>query len=193
MHAWHAAGQSIALATIASTMMMAAMMAPTVAPWIGAYHRFSTATYASRPSGAAVFAGGYLAVWAGFGLVLVLVQRAIDLPPGSGRLLLLGAGLYQLSPLKRACLRHCRNPLSFLLARWRDGPVSAFHLGFRHGAYCLGCCWALMATASAMGLMSLWWMAALTIVTFAEQVLPWGARLRAPVGIALLVAAAWPR
>lgn len=190
LHEWHGAGQSVIVVTLGWTAMMSVMMAPTVAPWIRTYHRFVVGEQRewSRLSATAVFAGGYLAVWTCFGLVIALAQPFISMPAGSGSLLLIAAGLYQLSPLKQACLMHCRNPFSFLLARWKDGPRPAFRLGVQHGIYCLGCCWALMLTAFAAGVMSLWWMAALTLLTFIEQVSRVGARLRVPIGGALIAA-----
>jgi predicted metal-binding membrane protein len=176
--------------TLAWTLMMAVMMTPTVGPWIGAYHRFAVAYRGLEPRvwPTAVFAGGYVAVWAGFSALVAMAQTFIHLPAGYGGVLLIVAGVFQLSPLKQACLSHCRNPLSFLLARWQHGPMPAFQLGLLHGAYCVGCCWALMLTAFAVGVMSLWWMAALTLITFVEQVVPWGARVRVPVGIVLIAA-----
>jgi predicted metal-binding membrane protein len=182
----HGAPSIVALA-IAWTGMMAIMMAPTAAPWVRAFHRFSPAPrpVAARVGGTVLFGAGYLVVWAAFGIAVAIGQTVVHVPASAGPFLLVGAGLFQLSPLKQACLSHCRNPFSFLLARWKDGPASALHLGLAHGVYCLGCCWALMLTALAAGLMNLWWMAILTVVTFVEQVSPWGARLRVPIGIAL--------
>jgi predicted metal-binding membrane protein len=101
---------------------------------------------------------------------------------------LAGAGGFQFTALTQACLTHCRNPFSFLLMRWKDGPRSALQLGLAHGAYCLGCCWALMLTSLAVGFTSLWWMAALAALSFGEQVAPWGARLRLPAGLSLIAA-----
>lgn len=173
--------------------MMTAMMAPAVWPWVSAFHRFGHRT---RTWHTAVFASGYLAAWLAYsmaaaGLQLVL-QRAGTLDPvrglapvaGGGLLVL--AGTYQFAPLKRACLTHCRNPLSYLLARWHDGPMGGFRMGLGHGLFCVGCCWALMATALAVGVMNLWWMAALAGVAFVEQVVPHGDWLRIPLGVALI-------
>jgi predicted metal-binding membrane protein len=186
------AGTHFAATAAASTAMMAVMMAPTVWPWIGAYHRFASVQEIERRSAASwattAFAGGYIAAWALFSVVVAVVHAIVRVPAAYGGALLIFAGVFQLSPFKQACLSHCRNPLSFLLARWQDGPTPAFQLGLLHGGYCVGCCWALMLTASAAGLMSLWWMAALTLITFVEQVMPWGARTRVPVGLALIAA-----
>lgn len=189
---WHHS-QHVATVAAAWTAMMAVMMAPTVAPWIGAYHRVlaSHRPTSVRALGSAQFAAGYLGVWALFGIVAAVAQLAVTAPAEYAGILLVGAGLFQLSPMKRACLAHCRNPLTFLLARWQDGPASGLRLGWVHGLYCVGCCWALMLTALAIGVMNLAWMAVLTVTTFVEQVLPWGGRVRVPVGIALITAGLW--
>ena len=85
---------------------------------------------------------------------------------------------------------HCRNPLTYFLTRWRDGASGGFRMGFHHGLFCVACCWALMATTLAVGVMSLWWMLLLGTVTLLEQVSRWGEPVRMAVGVALLVAAA---
>src|SRR5690606_18997280 len=100
--------------------------------------------------------------------------------------ILLAAGLYQFTPLKRVCLRHCRSPLAFFAQHWRDGRVGALRLGILHGAYCLGCCWALFAVLVAVGVMSIGWMLLLTLVVFVEKVLPRGERIAAFFGVALV-------
>ena len=181
--------------------MMALMMGPTVWPWIRAFDRLGNphAGRADRLVASAVFTAGYLAAWliyavAAATLQLLLVRAdAFDAVTGiaavAGAGVLAAAGLFQFAPLKQACLVHCRNPLSYFLRRWRDGAAGGFRMGFGHGLFCVGCCWALMATSLAVGVMSLWWMAALAAVAFAEQVTPWGERLRVPVGTALLAGA----
>lgn len=100
--------------------------------------------------------------------------------------ILLAAGLYQFTPLKRVCLRHCRSPLAFFAQHWRDGLLGALRLGILHGAYCLGCCWALFAVLVAVGVMSIGWMLLLTLVVFVEKVLPHGERVATLFGIALV-------
>jgi predicted metal-binding membrane protein len=194
VHHAHATAGGFIATSLVWTAMMAVMMTPTVWPWIGAYHRFAMmqGNGLARASATAAFASGYVVAWAMFSLVIALAHLVVTVPVAYGGALLVAAGVFQLSPLKHACLSHCRNPLSFLLARWKDGPRSAFQLGVMHGGYCVGCCWALMLTACAAGLMSLWWMAALAGITFVEQVSPWGARLRVPIGLALIaMGAAW--
>jgi predicted metal-binding membrane protein len=173
--------------------MMAAMMTPAVWPWVAAFHRFGHRTRAWHT---AVFAAGYLAAWLAYSVVAAGAQLGLQragtldpmrgLAPVAGAGLLVLAGLYQFAPLKRACLTHCRNPLSYLLARWHDGPMGGFRMGLGHGLYCVGCCWALMATALAVGVMNLWWMAALAGVAFIEQAVPRGDWLRIPLGVALI-------
>jgi predicted metal-binding membrane protein len=105
--------------------------------------------------------------------------------------LLVAAGLFQMTPLKAACLAHCRNPLSFFLARWQDGPVGAFQMGFRHGVYCLGCCWALMALSFALGVMNLLWMAALTLIICVEKIAFGGERMSRGLGFVLMAWGIW--
>jgi predicted metal-binding membrane protein len=99
------------------------------------------------------------------------------------------AGVYQLTPLKRSCLTHCRNPIGYFLARWRSGPAGGFRMGLAHGVYCVGCCWALMAITLGIGMATVTWMIALAIVAFVEQVVPRGEMLRIPLGVALLAGA----
>jgi predicted metal-binding membrane protein len=180
-------------------VMMTAMMAPTVWPWVRASHRFGLGTQSSSHPGLATlaFIGGYVVSWAGYSIAAATVQialgelRLLDEPRGRlaawpAAAILAVAGVYQLTPFKRACLTHCRNPITYFLTRWRDGAGGGFRMGVAHGAFCVGCCWALMGTALAVGVMSPWWMAALTIAVFVEQVTPWGLWARMPIGLALL-------
>jgi predicted metal-binding membrane protein len=166
-------------------VMMAAMMAPSVWPWIRAYARFGDESPVP-------FALGYLAAWLGYAAAAALLQISVRAPAAFAPIVLAIAGSYQLTPLKRACLTHCRNPFSFLLARWRGGPAGGFRLGAAHGAYCVGCCWALMATSLAVGMTNVAWMIALGLIAFVEQVVPHGDLLRIPLGAALIVAAIQP-
>jgi predicted metal-binding membrane protein len=138
-----------------------------------------------------------LAVWSLFGVVAYLLSLIVpaigmaatglraDSPMAAG--IVLGfAGLYQLSPLKRICLHHCRSPLAALMHHWRDGRGGALRMGVSHGAYCLGCCWGLMLVLFAVGLMNVGWMLALTVVIFAEKVLPYGELVSKLTAIALV-------
>ena len=148
-----------------------------------------------RAGSVGLFYSGYLSVWLAFSLVAASLQLVLGatgllsaddrLGPRLSGLFLLGAGLYQATPLKSSCLRHCRNPLTFFLARWRDGPVGALRMGIGHGVFCLGCCWALMALALVLGVMNLAWMAALAFVVGVENLAPKGAVVGRVLGLAL--------
>ena len=141
------------------------------------------------------FAAGYFVVWMGYSALAAALQGGLqramllrlDLSVGAmvGGLLLLIAGVFQLTPLKDACLAHCRNPLSFFLTRWDGGPSGPFRMGAHHGLFCVGCCWALMALSFALGIMNLLWMAILTVMIAAEQRAPRTWHLRQAFGIAL--------
>src|SRR5262249_6224294 len=101
------------------------------------------------------------------------------------------AGLYQLTPLKRVCLRHCRTPLHFVMHGWREGHAGALRMGGEHGAYCVGCCWGLMVILFALGVMSLLWMAVVAAVVFAEKLLPVGERLSRVLALAFVALGIW--
>lgn len=191
---------SSALTAFAMWMaMMVAMMLPPVLPWIW----FLAA--ATRPVAPGLrlwgrtllFASGYFALWGLYSAVAGGVQTgllgrallhptALKVAPTAGAVLLLLAGAVQFSPLKGACLRHCRSPLGYFLTRWRDGPRGAFSMGFHHGVYCLGCCWALMALAFALGTMNLAWMAAVTLLLCIEKIAPGGEHWSKVFGLLLL-------
>jgi predicted metal-binding membrane protein len=179
--------------------MMAVMMAPTAYPWVRAYHRFSASERDAGFADSARFASGYLFAWLAYAIAAAALQRGLQatalLPPSSdvvvprlGAIIFLIAGLYQFAPLKRACLTHCRTPVGYFLTRWRNGPVGAYRMGLHHGLFCVGCCWAMMATAFAVGVMNAWWMAALGALALVEQRAPHGQRARRVMGIALVVA-----
>jgi predicted metal-binding membrane protein len=198
-----AAGWSVGAALLfvgVWTLMMAAMMLPAAAPMI---LTFASAQARRNHAAAAptwIFIAGYLFVWSAVGVVvygvvqvgadasnyLGSVDRAIWGPLVLG-VTLVGAGLYQFTPLKRVCLRHCRSPIAFVALHWRDGRLGAVRMGIWHGAYCLGCCWALFAILVVAGIMSLTWMLVLTLVVFAEKVFPHGQRVSATIGAALIV------
>jgi predicted metal-binding membrane protein len=163
--------------------MMTAMMVPTVWPWLSAFNRLGGSRL--------IFSSGYAAAWLLYSLAAASIQLLLPhhLPNAIAASILFIAGAFQFAPIKRACLTHCRNPLTYFLSRWRDGRSAGFRMGFGHGLFCVACCWALMATTLAVGVMSLWWMAALAIVTLAEQVSPWGDRVRIATGVALIVGA----
>ena len=159
-------------------VMMAAMMFPSVAPTVGLYARMTRGVV-----GPLVFTVGYLAVWSAAGVVAYGVfrtGRAVlgqDLHwHGAGRWLagatLVVAAVYELTPLKDVCLSKCRSPIGFLLGSWRGGRAGALRMGAAHGAWCLGCCWALMAALFALGVMSLAWTAVVAGLIALEKTLP---------------------
>lgn len=173
-------------------VMMTGMMLPSAAPAI--------MLVAGRQ--AWFVALGYLAMWCAFSIAATLLQwalmRAFVLTPmmelGSRRAaaaLLALAGLYQLTPLKHACLTACQSPMAFLMRRWRSGALGAFRMGAEHGVFCVGCCWALMLLLFAGGVMNLYVIAALTLFVAFEKLVPlgpWGARIS---GVVLVALAAW--
>ena len=183
-------------------LMMVAMMLPSAAPMILFYARFARCSGMRRAAGAtALFVSAYLAIWALFSLAAALLQAvlvdagvasAMELALGDRRvagLLLALAGLYQLTPLKRACLASCRSPLDFLMRLWRPGPAGAVRLGLAHGVYCLGCCWVLMLLLFVGGVMNLAWIAGLALLVMAEKLAPARWPVSSLVGAVLILAA----
>jgi predicted metal-binding membrane protein len=182
-------------------VMMAAMMFPSVWPTVALY-----AHMRRERIGPLLFVGGYVVTWTAAGLIAYGVfdlgrallgdELAWD---GAGRFLaggtlILAAG-YELTPMKDACLAKCRGPLGFLVGSWRDGPTGAISMGARHGAWCVGCCWALMASMFALGVMSVAWMAFVAALIALEKLVPWGraatygtAAILLVLGVALLAA-----
>jgi predicted metal-binding membrane protein len=141
-----------------------------------------------------LFVAGYLTVWGAFGVLAVTLQWQLDrivlLSPMMvttrvvlGGLLLVGAGLWQFTPLKHACLRYCRSPLAFLSRHWRDGLIGAFRMGVRHGMYCLGCCWMLMLMLFYGGIMNIYWIAGLAVLILVEKMTPPGPRVGSLIGV----------
>ena len=162
-------------------VMMAAMMLPSVAPTVALYSRMTRERSRLLP---AIFAAGYLLTWAAAGALAFVIARAGDLIDGDllawdngGRWVaaatLLVAGTYELTPLKDVCLDKCRSPLGFLLGSWRDGAAGSLQMGAKHGAWCVGCCWALMGSLFALGVMSIAWMAFVAGLIAIEKILPW--------------------
>ena len=176
-------------------IMMVAMMLPSAAPTI----LLVTALGRDRIAPVAVpFAFGYLLVWIGFSLAATALQFRLDrggvlsetMATSSAALagiVLIVTGAYQWTPLKQACLRHCRSPLAFLLGRWRQGAWGAITNGMRHDLFCLGCCWMLMVLLFVGGLMNLLWVGALALLVLIEKTLPWGGRTSRATGAALVV------
>ena len=162
-------------------VMMAAMMLPSLSPTVALYARMTKARSNLAPL---LFTCGYLVTWAAAGLIAFAVAAVGSVVAGdvlawdrAGRWVaaatLLVAAVYEITPLKDVCLGKCRSPVGFLLGAWRDGPRGALEMGARHGAWCLGCCWALMASLFALGVMSIVWMALIAGLIAIEKALPW--------------------
>ena len=194
---WTAA--DIALNLAIWWVMMPGMMLPSATPMI---LTFATVNRRKRERGqpfvpTMVFTAGYLVAWGLFGVFATLadwaLERAALISPMTGRLtpmlgavVVIAAGIYQLTPLKSVCLRHCRSPFDFVLNHWRDGASGALRMGLEHGLYCLGCCWLLMALMFAAGIMSLLWMAVIAVFVLLEKLLPAGTWLARAGGAAML-------
>jgi predicted metal-binding membrane protein len=182
-------------------VMMAAMMFPSIAPVVVMHARIQEGR---RERGqrvgvgaTAVFVCGYLIVWTAAGLVgygIYQLGKALtgdafswgNAGPYLAGGIVLGAAVYQLTPMKDVCLRHCRSPLMFLMKHWRPGRRGALRMGVIHGGWCVGCCWALMATLFALGVMSLGWMAFIAGLIALEKLLPWKALANRGIAVLLL-------
>jgi predicted metal-binding membrane protein len=195
-------------------LMMIAMMLPSAAPMVLLHaavtrNKLPPGNDAMLPASSrqflqstTAFVAGYLAVWGAFSLVAIFAQWMLErqalLSPmmtstswllGSG--LLLAAGLWQLTPLKTACLRQCRSPISFMSMHWRSGIRGAFGMGIKHGTYCLGCCWFLMALLFYAGVMNLIWISGLAMFILVEKLMPGGDIIGKVIGVLLIVWGAW--
>lgn len=164
-------------------VMMVAMMTPAVLPIVLTFWRVNRGSRARSVQHGVLFGASYLLVWCGFGLLLTLLQWALHrgallsthllaVGPQLAACFLIAAGVYQLTPLKASCLAHCQSPLAFLLSHWRDGAKGAIRMGVEHGSYCLGCCWALMLLMFVGGVMSIGFMALISLFILIERVLP---------------------
>jgi len=189
---------ALPLFILAWLVMIAAMMLPSSLPLLGMF-AYASANQPRPKAAFAAFVGGYAVVWTAFGITAfagdVLVHRTVDRvawlsahPWAIAGTVLAVAGAFQFTPLKDACLRTCRLPGNFLMHHYRRGLRAAFELGYRHGLFCAGCCWALMLIGFAAGFASLWWMAALTAVMVYEKT---ARRGRAAVPIAGAVLLLW--
>jgi predicted metal-binding membrane protein len=183
------------------SVMMAAMMLPSAAPAILLFAAVIRSRASTAPSASTgTFALGYVLVWTAFSVVatvaqwrleqMALVSPAMRITDGFlAGLLLLAAGVYQLTPVKEACLRHCRSPIQFFTRWWRPGHAGALRLGLLHGGYCVGCCWALMGLLFVGGVMNLLWVGAVALFILVEKTAFLGTRFgRAASGIGLMVA-----
>lgn len=180
--------------------MMVAMMLPSAAPMI---LMFASVNRKRREQErpfvpATFFIFGYLLIWAAFSLAAagaqwVLHGKAMLSPmmtataPALAGVLLIAAGLFQWTRFKDSCLTHCRSPLTFLLTEWRNGKSGALRMGLKHGLYCTGCCWILMAQLFVFGVMNLWWIGALTMLVLVEKIAPRGLLIGRATGVCLLL------
>jgi predicted metal-binding membrane protein len=193
-------GMGLALFIAIWVVMMVAMMFPAAAPMIVMF----SAVYAGKRKQEQpyvptwIFVGAYLLVWIASGVLAFVLATVVELVAGQsmwlmengariGGAVLVIAGIYQLSPLKTICLSKCRSPIQFLLTSWHDGYGGAFRMGLEHGVYCLGCCWLLFVILFPLGLMNLAVMALVTVLIFAEKVLPVGRQIAWLAGVALVV------
>jgi len=181
-------------------VMMIAMMFPAVVPMVLIFSKVHDERKARNEGSIPtwVFVSGYLIVWAFFGVLayfggLLVDHSALSFPKLKaystviGGVVLIAAGLYQLTPLKNACLTHCRSPLHFIMHKWREGYLGAFLMGIDHGVYCLGCCWGLMLVLFVVGVMNLSWMGILTLVILVEKISKHGVMISKVVGGLLLI------
>ena len=212
MLVWQGTGADMGMAMDSPTMglraplflaiwiiMMVAMMFPTAAPMIVAFHKVQAS---KRQRGEAfvstwIFVAAYLLVWGLSGIAAyagALAAEAVAartaLSPATaarfGGIVLVAAGLYQLTPLKDLCLSKCRTPITFIMTSWRDGAAGALRMGLLHGAYCLGCCWLLFVILFPLGIMNIAAMAVITLLIFAEKTLPWGRAAARVAAVALI-------
>jgi predicted metal-binding membrane protein len=184
-------------------VMMTGMMIPSASPMLLLYGTIAKrSAQVSDTRQIYAFAAGYVVVWAGFSLGATVLQRMLSgllllspmmeiISPKAGAVLLFIAGLYQLTPLKLACLRTCQSPLGFIMSHWRTGWSGAFYMGVRHGAYCVGCCWALMLLLFAGGVMNLIVIVALTAFVAFEKLARFGVYGARISGVVLILAGVW--
>lgn len=167
------------------SVMMFAMMTPSATPMVLTYAKFNRQQQSElQPiSGTAIFFLGYLVVWIAFSAIATLAQGGLHAAtllspmmettsPILGGIILISAGIFQFTPLKNTCLSHCRTPLGFFMTEWREGKRGALIMGLRHGAFCVGCCWLIMALLFVAGIMNLFWIAVIAAYVLAEKLLP---------------------
>lgn len=199
LRAWGA--RDLALLLVMWIVMMAAMMVPSAAPMLQA---FLTVNAGRRESGRPYvsiwfFLLGYLAVWTAYSVATTAAQWGLhkaallstmmeSTSPLLNGAMLLAAGVFQWTPLKHACLSGCRSPLGFLMSQWRSGRQGAFVMGLRHGAYCLGCCWLLMALLFVTGVMNLFWVVMIALFVLVEKSVARGELFSRTAGVALMIA-----
>ena len=202
LHSWRIG--DVGLLFLMWAIMMVAMMVPSVSPMVLTFAMVNRKRREEErpfvPTGLFLF--GYLAAWTGFSLLATIAQWGLHTAallspmmvmtsPVLGAALLIAAGIFQWTPLKRACLVHCRSPLGFIMTEWREGTWGAFVMGLRHGGYCVGCCWFLMGLLFVAGVMNLVWVAAISALVLAEKVTPPRYRVSWVAGGLLVGSGAW--
>ena len=185
-------------------IMMIAMMLPSAAPMILLHAKIAKSSASAEnlsrlPWSTATFAMGYMLSWAGFSVIAVTLQRQFELLGVLSPMMLnstnaifagivlIVAGLYQMTPLKQSCLEHCHSPIAFLSQHWREGPGGGVVMGLKHGSYCLGCCWGLMAILFFGGIMNLYWIVGLAMIVLIEKLFPVGVTFGRIIGVLLFV------
>ena len=198
---WSATGLGLAFAMWA--VMMTAMMLPSAAPMLRAFAALDRPrSRVARATRLAAFAAGYVAVWLVFSVAATLLQATLHdaalldgrfalTSPALGAALFLTIGLWQLTPIKQTCLARCRTPVAFLMTEWRERARGALTMGVRHGAFCVGCCWALMLALFAAGVMNLLWIALIAAWVLVEKALPFGRHAARAAGVASLAWGFW--
>ena len=185
-------------------VMMVAMMTPSAAPMVLMFSKFNRQHHEQQTPFLAtgMFLLGYLIVWTGFSAVATVAQwglhsiallspMMVSTSPILGGVLLIGAGIFQFTPLKYTCLAHCRTPLGFFMTEWRENTQGALLMGLRHGSFCVGCCWLLMALLFVAGVMNLLWVATIAAYVLIEKVVPAGHWVSRAIGLLVIVWGAW--
>ncbi|MEO6651759.1 MAG: DUF2182 domain-containing protein [Ilumatobacteraceae bacterium] len=190
-------GGDIVLMWTMWTVMMIGMMMPSAVPMITAYSATVRSRHATLRGSTPAFMIGYVGAWSGFAVIATTIQwmlhdatlvdpMGVSTSNALGGLILVGAGTYQFTSVKGACLKQCRSPLGFLLNAWRPGARGAFVMGLHHGTFCIGCCWALMGLLFVLGVMNLWWIALVAALVLFEKIVP-SVTLTRCIGAALIL------
>jgi predicted metal-binding membrane protein len=181
------------------SVMMVAMMTPSASPMVLMFSKFNRQQHKQQAPfiKTGLFLSGYLIVWVGYSVLATAVQwglhsmallspMMVSTSPIFGGVLLIGAGIFQFTPLKHACLSHCRTPLGFLMNEWQEGNQGALRMGLQHGNYCVGCCWLIMALLFVAGVMNLLWVATLTAYVLLEKIIPQGHWVSRAIGLLII-------